>query len=44
MLRDLDFDVDASRAAAADDDDDDAGGPGGSSDLRLDIVARFDSK
>ena len=43
MPRDLDFDVDASRAAAADDDDDDAGGPGGSFDLLLDLVARFDS-
>ena len=43
MPRDLDFDVDASRAAAADGDDDDAGGPGGSFDLLLDLVARFDS-
>ena len=41
LLRDLDFDVDASRADAADDDD--AGGPGGSGPLLLDLAARFDS-
>ena len=41
LLRDLDFDADASRAAAADDDD--AGGPGGSGPPLLDLAARFDS-